>query len=744
MIAVRTADAAPLSITLACTWGLCAVINLSAQSVLAGQRETSPALDEIVVTADRLDSFSADLVQVGSFRAARQLDVPLTVNVVPDALIQSQQAQSLFDALRNVPGVSPAQSPTSVFNNIAIRGINVENRSNFRLDGVLPTVNLIDLPLEDKDRVEVLKGASALYYGFTTPAGIVNLTMKRPTPAPYLVTTVFGNGFGAVGGHVDAGNTWGPIGIRLNALYGSADSGIENTRGHRSLLAAAIDYKPIEVLTLSLDAENIFKLVNEPGVYRYLRLPAPTPANLYPALLLPPLLNPSTNFGPAWASNRAEEHNVLAQTRWTLSPSWELSASYGDSHLQRDRHASTIDLNTYGPTTDGNGQLTINEQPGATFENSNYRVELAGAVRLWFTTHELLLGASQNIRDAFNSTTIVATCPGATPSAPRVACVQNVFDPVPIPDTPFPPRTGTRARINDIGYFLFDRIEMAPWFQVLAGLRKVDYTEEGLDPSVTTFHATPTPISYGFVLKPRQWLSLYGNYIEGLESTAPAPLIASNGGAMLPAAQSRQREAGLKMEPQQGFLIQAAYFDINRASAFVNGANLYVLDGRARYRGVEFNVTGEIVPDWSVYVTGQLLDARQVSGSPTMVSTDPATAIVTVVPTVVGRLIENTPRQTFSLATEYRFTNLAPGLSVNGGAYYLSQRAVNQFNQAFIPGYTLFDVGAAYSRKLNGMATTVRVYGQNLADKRYFAATGGGLIAQGPPRMVKFSAIFQF
>lgn len=90
----------------------------------------------------------------------------------------------LLDALRNTAGVSPSQTSTTVYSNIAIRGISVENRSNYRLNGILPIVNLVDLPLEDKDRVEVPKGASALYYGFTTPAGIVNLTMKRPTLQP--------------------------------------------------------------------------------------------------------------------------------------------------------------------------------------------------------------------------------------------------------------------------------------------------------------------------------------------------------------------------------------------------------------------------------------------------------------------------------------------------------------------------------------------------------------------------------
>src|SRR5262249_49675239 len=206
-----------------------------AQSKSDASESASPALEEIVVSADRKNSFSADLVQAGSFRGARQLDTPLTVNVVPDALIQSQQAQGLLDALRNTAGISPAQISTVTYSNIAIRGINVENRSNYRLNGILPIVNLVDLPLEDKERVETLKGASALYYGFTTPAGIVNLTMKRPTSDPYIAATLLGNNHGALDAAVDASNTWGLFGARVNAVYGSVDTGIDHTHGERSL-----------------------------------------------------------------------------------------------------------------------------------------------------------------------------------------------------------------------------------------------------------------------------------------------------------------------------------------------------------------------------------------------------------------------------------------------------------------------------------------------------------------------------
>jgi len=150
-----------------------------------------------------------------------------------------------------------------------MRCFGLDNRANYRLDGILPIVNLIDLPLEDKDRVEALKGASALYYGFTTPGGIINLTMKRPTPDAYAALSVFGNEYGAVGGHIDVGDTWGPFGARINALYGNVDYGIEGTPGYRSLLAGAFDFKPRDRVMVKLDAEHILKYVGERAVNQF-------------------------------------------------------------------------------------------------------------------------------------------------------------------------------------------------------------------------------------------------------------------------------------------------------------------------------------------------------------------------------------------------------------------------------------------------------------------------------------------
>src|SRR5688572_4553605 len=145
----RNAIAAAIA-TLACSAGAWAQVAATA------------TLPDVNVTAEGAGKFNSRTVQVGAFRDQDPLDVPLTNNVITRDVMDAQGAASMFDALRNTAGVTRSQITGSAYDNISIRGILVENRGNYRLNGSLPIVNLIDTPLENKERVEVLKGASSL------------------------------------------------------------------------------------------------------------------------------------------------------------------------------------------------------------------------------------------------------------------------------------------------------------------------------------------------------------------------------------------------------------------------------------------------------------------------------------------------------------------------------------------------------------------------------------------------------
>jgi len=147
--------ARPISINSAASCATIAVSLCASAARAEAPADAEPAdtdgkviLEEIVITADRKESFGANYVQAGTFRNAEVMDTPLTVNILPRTLLDAQQASSIGDALKNSAGVTYTQTNPSVTSNISIRGIPVDNRANYRMNGGLPIVNLVDLPLE--------------------------------------------------------------------------------------------------------------------------------------------------------------------------------------------------------------------------------------------------------------------------------------------------------------------------------------------------------------------------------------------------------------------------------------------------------------------------------------------------------------------------------------------------------------------------------------------------------------------
>jgi iron complex outermembrane recepter protein len=686
-------------------WTALASVAFSVGATAQQQDASSIELEEIVVTADRPDSFGAEFVQAGTFRNGRQIDTPLTISVITEELLLSQQALTVIDALRNSAGVTTAQINPAIYSNIAIRGIPVENRGNWRLNGSLPIVNLIDLPLENKARVEALKGASALYYGFSTPSGIVNLVSKRASKEVEGSARLFGNGFGGIGGYAEVGGTAGTIGALVSGLYADLDNGIDVTTGKRAFASGAFDWRPSDAFTLLIDAEYIYKTITEPSVIRL--LPAVNGVSV-----LPPLRALKENLGSNWMKSPAKEYNLLARAEYRFSPAVAISFDAGLSDLTRDRRFS--EFRNYNLTT-GAGTLLVELANDNSYRNEFLRSELAAAFATGPFGHEIVLGLSRNQRDTRN------------PAVPTRTFAQNLFAPVRVAEVALPPSViPNPSQIEDVGYYVFDRIKYGEWLQILLGIRKTDYSDISL---TTRYETEPTSFSVGGLVKPLANLSIYATYIEGLENGGVAPAGTANSGETFPAAPSEQKEIGIKYELTPRLLLTAAYFDIERVSSFTNPANnRFGQDGLARYKGGEFSLTGEVTQNLSIYGTMLVLDAEQVRAS---------TAALT------GRRIENSAKFTWSLFGEYRLP-FAQGLAVTAGAFHVGNRAVNAANHAFVPGYTLLDLGASYTTRMIGRETVVRLNAENVTGKRYWASTGSSLLSKGLPAAVKVSVSTAF
>ena len=104
-------------------------------------------------------------------------DIPQFINIVPQAVMRSQNATTLQEALRNVPGISYAapEGGTQVNQVFFLRGFPIFD--NLFIDGVR------DLGEYNRDvfateSVEVLKGPSALMFGRGNPGGLINQIRK--------------------------------------------------------------------------------------------------------------------------------------------------------------------------------------------------------------------------------------------------------------------------------------------------------------------------------------------------------------------------------------------------------------------------------------------------------------------------------------------------------------------------------------------------------------------------------------
>jgi iron complex outermembrane receptor protein len=704
------------------------LFGAAGQASAQDQKPRAKPLEEIIVTGERQDSRRSQVIQAGTFGGAKQLDTPMTVSVVTDEVMRSQQDQSLAEVLRNSAGVTGLLVSPSVLSNVSMRGIPIDARTNFKLNGSLSVVSFIEMPLEDKARVEVLKGVSALHYGFATPSGIVNLVTRGPPETSELNASISGNNYGQLQASADGGATWGLVGFRLTFAGGAVDSGIRRANGNRGLEAAVVSIRPSDSIKFDIDLEHITKNVTEPTIFQ-----GPTDR---PGLLtqLPRLPDPRLNPGSSSFMNRASEMNMLARMRWTFAPRWILTANGGFSNARRDRRLSM--LARFNPTT-GVGILTVQAANGQLYRNSSFRADVTGSLDTGPFEHDLVLGvATQRSRQYFAPAPIVA---GRANAAGCVAlglgpqCLQSAFDPVVLRDVNFDgnvPYDPTRDTKNvETGLYLFDRLSFRgaarERFQLIAGIRKSFYSQfVAIDQGKWSrdFTSQPTTFSAAAIYGPMPGVSIYASYVEGIESEPPAPNLTVNQGQTLPPGKSSQREFGVKINPVSRLLLNVAYFDIDRRLTYVNSVGRFVNDGFGHYHGVEVGLEGDFSQSLSVIGSAMLLDAREdVPGDPI----------------IDGKRVENSAHWQWSAFAEHKFSRWLAGAGVNAGLSFTGKRSINPENSLFVPGYTTLDVGTFYRMKIGGIPVTAYLNAANLLSKRYVASTGSNLIAMGIPMSLR-------
>lgn len=133
-----------------------------------------------------------DVVITATRTKANTIELANSISVIDSTQISNSNANNVFDLLKNETGISfTRQGGTGTLSNIFLRGAN-SSHTLVLIDGV--EVNLTNdpsgvydfsaLPIDNIDRIEVLRGPQSTLYGSDALAGVINIITKKGNGAP--------------------------------------------------------------------------------------------------------------------------------------------------------------------------------------------------------------------------------------------------------------------------------------------------------------------------------------------------------------------------------------------------------------------------------------------------------------------------------------------------------------------------------------------------------------------------------
>jgi iron complex outermembrane receptor protein len=563
----------------------------------------------------------------------------------------------------------------------------------------------------------VLKGPSALLNGMP-PAGSVggsiNIVPKRAQDRPMtrLTTGYFSDR--QLGVHLDAGRRFGQnkeFGVRFNGVYRDGDTAMNHQEKNLKFAALGLDWRG-EKVRISADLYHSDEDLR--GLNRGVSLVA--------GLSLPKAPKPETLLAPDWTFGKTKDRAVMLRGEFDLAENLTAYAAVGKSKTDFDALASSV-YEIYNAAGDFRNNYAHQR---AILDKESAEIGARGKFRTGDIGHEIAITATHYAHDyQFGFLRNVLTTPWVT----------NIYHPIwgPSVDTSYShahvPKT---AALRTRSYGIADTLSLAgDRVQLTLGVRRQEVVSD-------TFNATTgqrtarydenatTPAAL-LLVKLTNRISAYANYIEGLSQGSTAPLTAANAGEVFAPYKTKQREAGVKLDLGD-FAATASLFQIQQPNAYTDPtSNIYGYDGEQRNRGVEFSFFGEPFP------------ALRLMGG---IAYTEAKLSKTAGGVNEGKLAIGMPKWQAKLGAEWDI-RAVQGLTLTGGLTSASRQAIDADNSRWVPGRTIYDLGARYAATLGGKPVVFRADLRNVTNKAYWAS-GALWHGQGAPRTLMLSATVDF
>ncbi|WP_395063411.1 TonB-dependent siderophore receptor [Flavobacterium sp.] len=640
-------------------------------------------LKEVIVISKQKNQ--ATVVRSG----IKPMDLPQSVQVISGAVIEQQQSVRLSDVVKNANGVYVGSARGGAQESFWSRGYDMTAnnmfKNGFRFNGgSIPEVASLD-------KVEILKGSSALLYGNVAPGGILNMVTKTP---------LFKKGgeismqAGSYNFYKPSLDIYGPlnksIAYRFVGTYENSESFRDVVKKERYYVNPSFLFKVSEKTEITLQGDYLNDdWTPDFGSGSIGREVANIPRNTY--------------LGAKWSNGNTKQATVSALVNHQFNSKWKLN--FNTSYQNYNRTSEGTERVLPAANGDWNRPLGKNK---AVEEIFSQQISLQGNFNTGKIKHQLFTGvdAENSFADAYTFT--------FTPANYDLVNIYNL-DLYP-QRSDIPQATNTRivkTETNRYGIYAQDLISLTDKFKVLAGIRysiqetkPVTYNlvaNTVVDETIRNDHAFSPKV--GLIYQPTKNTTFFTSYSN---SFTPNTGITIFNEALKPSLID-QYEIGVKNDFWKGILstnvtvYQIVNSNLSQTAEFnadgtINtNTNVKSLSGETTSKGIEVDLAVKASESLNI-MAGYSFNNMEYS------KTTGATGSF-----IEGDRLVRTPQNTANLSAFYTIpSGKLKGLSVGTIANYIGERLGgynNTINQAATLGdrtiplsdYTTVDFSVGYT-----------------------------------------------
>lgn len=726
---------------------LAAGFSLSA-AALAQQAEPERELPTVKAKAAKeaqgKDGVQATKSQIGKGNQELR-DIPQSVTVVTEKLIDDRNLDTLKDVLRNTSGIT-FQAAEGGEEDIRLRGFPLQGTGDVFVDGLRDPA-FYERDTFFYDRVEVLRGSASMLFGRGSTGGAVNQVSKTPRLIDQHQIDV------TVGSHSYL-RTVGDFNLRMGESSALRIGTMVNVADNNGA-GSSIDKQGVGAAWRTGIGERDefllsgYYLDNQNGMnygMPWIRPKANSPVKQ--TTVVP--VDPTAYYGMASDINAGSAGTLTFAHTHRFDRSNELTTKVRKGHYTRDQRAGTvrfaaaaqqagglaIGLDTFGPNTVINRgtQLKIQDMDTLFLQS-----DFSGKFKALGLKHELQAGVDFAREEKQVYGALTAAQGGVVPTKPQTR-FGTPNDGAWIDESLRKLRTTSEYTSNGEGVYVQDLVQVLPELKVLLGLRYDHLVGDYDSFAIPNNAAGPVTTSsyrmkvselskrFGALYQPNERMSFHFSAATSFNTSGDAYSLSAQN-VDIPPEQAINLELGSKIDSTDGRF--SARFALFRSTKLHERntdplVNLVTLSGKRHAAGVELDLAGRLSPKWEMFASYTYMPVAKID-------------VATPGSEGQGARPSLSPRHNGTLWTTYQLT---PELRVGGGLNSRSGQSPNRnpgwYTERFVTG----DLMAEYQVIRNTLVLKANL--SNVANKLYADQLYAGHYIPGAGRIFQLTGSYKF